>query len=238
MGPERRTGLCDAFLLTCPPTIGYVIGRRMRGLSLSTLICGVLLAVASTSATGCAKRTPLNPGELEKVKTKEQLTNLRVYTERKLIVLYDESAVGREFSVDGAITEESDKVVDKRTTTRNTRGLILKIDELNGKPLLYVTFDPACRDEKCAYRFVETEDGHYRLSTLADREGYNNPRAYRACVWKKRKLKLGKLASLAEANEVYLVKKNNGKLLTMELQVKKKGGDRTTTRGGRNRGIE
>lgn len=209
----------------------------MRGLSLSTLTLGALLATLSASS-GCAKRTPLSPKELERVQTEAGVDPLRVYTERKLITLYDEASVDEAFNVNKTITEESDKVVDKQVTTRNTAGLILKIDELNGKPLLFVTFDPACKDEKCAYRFVETEDQRYRLIALPEREGYNNARAYRSCVWKKRKLGTGKLASLAEANEVYLVKKNNGKILTMTLEVKKVTSDRTQTRTRRSRGID
>ena len=129
-------------------------------------------------------------------------------------------------------------MVDKSVTTRNTAGLILDIDELNGKPLLFVTFDPLCKVRECAYQFVETEDQRYRLVELPTREGYNTERVYRALVWKKRKLEKGKLASLAEANEVYLVKKNNGKILTMVLEVKKVTSDRTQTRTRRNRGID
>ena len=210
----------------------------MRGLSLSTLTFGTLLA-ATLAQAGCAKRTPLSPKELAKVKTEAGIAPLRVYTERKLIALYSEEAIEKSFNVDRKITEGSDKVVDKQITTRNTAGLILDVDELNGKPLLFVTFDASCKTRECAYQFVETEDGRYRLTEVPKRKGYKeNPPTYRACVWKKRKLGKGKLASLAEANEVFLVKKNNGKILTMILEVKKVTNDRTQTRTRRNRGIE
>jgi len=209
----------------------------MRGLSLSTLTFGALLA-ATLASTGCAKRTPLSPTELAKVTTEAGIAPLRVYTERKLIALYAEEGVDKSFNVDRKITEGSDKVVDKRITTRNTAGLILDVDELNGKPLLFVTFDASCKTRECAYQFVETEDSRYRLAALPKREGFaEDPPTYRACVWKKRKLRKGKLASLAEANEVYLVKKNNGKILTMMLEVKKVTNDNVKTRTGRNRGI-
>ena len=209
----------------------------MRGPSLSTLTFGALLA-GTLAASGCAKRTPLSPNELERVKTEAGVAPLRVYTERKMISLYNEASVDESFDVNRKITEASDKVVDKSVTTRNTAGLILDIDELNGKPLLFVTFDPLCKVRECAYQFVETEDQRYRLVELPTREGYDTERVYRALVWKKRKLEKGKLASLAEANEVYLVKKNNGKILTMVLEVKKVTSDRTQTRTRRNRGID
>jgi hypothetical protein len=209
----------------------------MRGLSLSILTFGALLA-STVVSTGCAKRTPLSPNDLEKVKTEAGIAPLRVYTERKMIALYNEAGVDKSFDVDRKITEESDKVVDKQVTTRNTAGLIIDIDELNGKPLLFVTFDASCKKRECTYKFVETEDQRYRLVDLPEREGYESPRVYRALNWKKRKLSKGKLASLAEANEVYLVKKNNGKILTMVLEVKKVTSDRTQTRTRRNRGID
>lgn len=172
------------------------------------------------------------------MKTEAGIAPLRVYTERKMITLYNEASVDESFDVNRKITEESDKVVDKSVTTRNTPGLILDIDELNGKPLLFVTFDASCKTRECAYQFVETEDQRYRLVELPTREGYDTERVYRALIWKKRKLEKGKLKSLAEANEVYLVKKNNGKILTMKLEVKKVTSDRTTVRSRRNRGID
>lgn len=209
----------------------------MRALSLTSWTIGAAL-VAMFAASGCAKRTPLSPKELERVKTEAGVNPLRVYTERKLIILYDEAGVKDNYDVNKTIVEESDKERVKVVTTKNTAGLILKIEELNGKPLLWVTFDPACKDVSCANGFVETEDGRYRLVTLNKREGFKEPRAFRSCVWKKRRLKTGKLASLAEANEIYLVKKNNGKVLTIQLEVKKVTNDRTQTRTRRSRGID
>ena len=79
----------------------------MRGLSLSTLTLGALLA-GTMSLPGCAKRTPLSPDELAKVTTEAGIAPLRVYTERKLIALYIESTLDKSFDVDRKITEGSD----------------------------------------------------------------------------------------------------------------------------------
>lgn len=188
--------------------------------------------------SGCAKRLPLTPKELERVQTEAGVNPLRVYTERRMVALYDEAGVEQAYDVNRKIREGSDKEQEKVVTTRNTAGLILKIEELNSRPLLWVTFDATCKDPACAYGFVQTEDKRYRLITSPPMEGFAQARVYRHCVWKKRRLKHAKLSSLAEANEVYLVKKRNGKILTMELEVKKVLDNSTKTRTRRSRGID
>ena len=105
--------------------------------------------------------------------------------------------------------------------------------------MLWVIFDPRCSEPACAYGFVQTEDGRYRLVAIPPLAGHKpNPPVYRGLKWKRRLMTKGKLASLAEANEVYLVKKNNGKILTVELEVKKVVEQRSRTKTGRSRGID
>lgn len=208
--------------------------RRCSSRALGRLL-GLAVVVA---ASGCAKRYRLNPTELERVKTEAGVQPLRVYTNKKLIALYDEAGVQEQFEVQKKIRESADKDRIKDTITKNTAGLILAIEDLNGAPLLWVTFDPSCRESECAWGFVETEDKGYRLVVVPERPGFENPRAFRGLVWKKRRLRLGKLSSLAEANEVYLVKKRNGKILTVDLEVKKIIDKRVRTRRSRQRGID
>lgn len=196
------------------------------------------LALTAALAGGCAKRLNLTPSELDRVKTEAEVNPLRVYPSQKLIAVYDEQDAAEQFKVQGKIVEASDSKRLKDVTTKNTEGLILKIEELNGKPLLWVVFDSSCRETKCAFGFVETEDKLYRLITVPKQDGFKEPKSYRFCVWKKRRLRPGKLASLAEANDVFLVKKNNGKILTIDLQVKKVVDDRTRTRTRRQRGVD
>lgn len=188
--------------------------------------------------SGCAKRVLLQPKELERVQTEAGVQPLRVYPNRKLLSLYPEEQIDESFEVERNIRESSQRDQLKKIVTKNTGGLIIAIEELNGMPLLWVTFEPSCTKPECAYGFVQTEDGKYRLFQVPDREGFGDPNVYRSCVWKKRKLKAGKRKSLAEANEVMLVKKNNGKILTIELTVKKVTDKRTRTRTERERGIE
>jgi hypothetical protein len=199
---------------------------------------GLLALAVALGASGCAKRYRLNPTELERVKTEAGVQPLRVYTNKRLVSLYDEANVADQFKVQRKITESEDKDRIKDLITKNTAGLILAIEELNGAPLLWVTFDPSCREADCAYGFVETEDKGYRLVVVPEVPGFEKPRSFRGIVWKKRRLRLGKLSSLAEANEVYLVKKRNGKILTVDLEVKKVVDKRVRTRRQKQRGID
>jgi hypothetical protein len=210
----------------------------MRAFPLRPALLSLLVAATAGLTAGCAKRYHLTPRELERVQTEAGVNPLRVYTSHKLIAIYDEAAVTQQYDVNRKIVEGSDKERIKDVITKNTAGLILKIEELNGKPLLWVTFDPSCKVPDCAYGFVETEDKLYRLVTVPPVDGYAPAKAHRRCKWKKRRMKKGKLSSLAEANEVYLVKKRNGKILTIALHVKKVVDDKVKTRTRRQRGIQ
>lgn len=199
-----------------------------------------VLAVAASllTSTGCAKRYALTPTELERVKTEAGVEPLRVYTNKKLLVFYDEADVQEQYRVERQIKESARGNRIKDLVTKNAAGLILAIDELNGAPLLWVTFDPSCQKPECAYGFVESDDREYRLAVIPAIDGFQEPVAYRGLKWKRRRLRPGKLASLAEANEVFLCKKRNGKILTVDLEVKKVVDERTKTKTRRSRGID
>lgn len=207
--------------------------RRAR-FCLSTLaLFGALVAVS-----GCRKRLPLTSAELERVQTEAGVQPLRVYPGKKILSIYPASNKNETFEVSRDIVESSRQDKLKKIETKNTAGLILKIEERNGMPLLWVTFEPSCTTVDCSYAFVQTEDGKYRLANVPDRNGYGDPNVYRNFAWKSRKLGSGRMASLAEANDVMLVKKKNGKILTIVLTVKKVVDERSRTRTERSQGIQ
>jgi len=198
----------------------------------------VLAILGLTLLPSCAKRIDFTPEELERVQTKAGVDPLRVYVSQKVIAQYTSRVKDESFNVNRDIREASRQDRRKVETTRNTMGLILEVAELNGQPLLWVTFSPRCKLPECAYGFVQTEDKKYRLVSIPELPTYGKPTAYRGMTCESRKLSRGKLASLAEANEVYVLKRSNGKLQTIDLQVKKlvERGGRTTRE--RNVGIE
>jgi hypothetical protein len=197
-----------------------------------------LLVGLALGSSGCARRFALKPKELERVQTEAGVQPLRVYTHRRLVTLYDEAERDESFRVQRDIIESSEGEQKKKKITRNTAGLILKIDDSNGMPLAWVTFDPWCTTVDCAWGFVQGEDGYFRLMIVPKREGYKPGRAFSRIVWKKRRLRANKMASLAEANDVYLAKKQNGKIITVYLDVKKVIDRRTRTKTEKAQGIQ
>jgi hypothetical protein len=195
-------------------------------------------ALVATAGPGCAKRLPLTPVELEKVKTEAGIQPLRVYASKKVFALSAFEQKNQEYTVQKVIVESERSAADKYLITRNDSGLILKIGEQNGANALWVTFDPRYPKPEDALVFVQTEDGKYRLHSVAKRPGFTEPTTYVTWVKPRRRMKLGKMRSLAEANDVLLVKKKSGKLLTIELQVKKIIDTRTRTRTRRAGGVD
>lgn len=190
------------------------------------------------AASGCARRYDFTPTELARVQTVSGVSPLRVYPSTRIISVYDENITDERYRVQREIAESSRRDTKNVVIDRNANGLILEVAELNGKPLLWVTFDPSCRKVDCAYGFVQTEDERFRLVTVPELEHYKTPHNYRTWRREKRRLQKGKLASLAEANEVWLVKKGNGDLLTIELQVKKVVERRSRSVRQRQRGFD
>lgn len=178
-------------------------------------------ALLASAGSGCAKRLPLTPAELERIQTEAGIQPLRVYNSRKVFVRNEFDAQNQEYEVQKTIRESSSTTAYTDLFRRNDPGLILKIGEQNGATALWVTFDPRYPKPEDGYLFVQTEDGKYRLHAAPQRAGYKKPVVYINRKSDRRRTKLGKMKSLAEANDVLLVKKPSGKILTIELQVKK-----------------
>ncbi|WP_181198203.1 hypothetical protein [Enhygromyxa salina] len=189
--------------------------RLLRALSVLALSAGLV------SSTGCAKRLQLSPAEFERIDKREQAVEaLRVYVSKRLVVLYEADDRGASYEVDKTINTSQDRQLLRIIVGRSTMGQIIDSEDRNGAPLLWVTYSSRCKDKDCAYGFVQTEDGVFRLAVLPARDGYREPKAY--FKRESKPLTLGKLKSLAEKNNVYLFKKKNGKVRTIDLIVKKR----------------
>lgn len=174
------------------------------------------------SSSGCARRLELTPGEFERIDKQEQATQaLRVYVGKRLVVVYEADDRDQEYEVDRTINTSQDRQLLRVIISRSTMGQIIDSEERNGAPLLWVTFSSRCQDKDCAYGFVQTEDGVFRLTEVPERDGYREAKVYFRREPQK-KMELGKLRSLAEKNNVYVFKKKNGKVRTIDLIVKKR----------------
>jgi len=209
-----------------------VIASRSRTLG------WLVVTALALAAPACAKRLPLTPKELEKVETEAGIQPLRVYVSKHVIARYRDENTAKQYQVEKKIRESSDSALTEEATHRDDSGLILKIGEVNGDTALWVTFDRRFDKPEDAMVFVQGSDGVFRLNTVPKRAGFVEPEVFRARTCKKCRLAPGKMRSLAEANDVLLVKKKNGKILTVDLQVKKVISDRTRKSRRRAGGID
>lgn len=184
---------------------------------------GVLaLALGLLTSSGCARRLELTPGEFERIDKQEQATEaLRVYVSKRLIVVYEADERDAKYQVDRTINTSQDRQLLRVIISRGTMGQIIDTEDRNGAPLLWVTFSSRCKEKDCSYGFVQTEDGVFRLTVVPERDGYLAPKVYFRNEPKKQ-MALGKLKSLAEKNSVFVFKKKNGKVRTIDLIVKKR----------------
>lgn len=195
------------------------------------------LSLGLFASSGCARRLELTPAEFERIDKQEQATEaLRVYVGKRTVILYEADTRSQSYEVDRTINTAQDRQVLRVIIGRSTMGQIIDTEDSNGAPLLWVTFSGRCKDKDCAYGFVQTEDGVFRLSRVPEREGYKEPTVYFKRDPKK-KMELGKLKSLAEKNNVYVFKKKNGKVKTIDLIVKKRTDNRRQTNTIRDGGV-
>jgi hypothetical protein len=204
--------------------------RLLRPLSVLALSIGL------AASSGCARRLELTPADFERIDKQEQATEqLRVYVSKRLVINYEADDRDQSYEVDRTINTAADRNILRVIIARSTMGVIIDHEDSNGAVLLWVTFSAGCKDKDCAYGFVQTEDGVYRLARVPERDGYKSPRVFFKKDVSKKTMKLGKLKSLAEKNDVYVFKKKNGKIKTIDLIVKKRTDNKrktTTIRGG------
>lgn len=181
----------------------------------------MLLGVLMTFATGCTRRFKLTPTELARLERRAQNPeDVFVYPHRKVIVVYRldtelEYQSGRTVKID----LERETLVE--VLKRNKAGQIVGKGDQNGVPILWVSFRPSCEEPRCAFGFVRTEDNLYKLAVVPLREGYKPPTTYRRTETKRNKTKKRKVKTLAEANEVYTVKRGK-RVKWVHLDVKKR----------------
>ncbi len=201
---------------------------KLRGLKLHHvpgIVPGIAAALLLLTlvASGCARRLDLTPAELTRIEERDgDLKTLRVFPNKKLLSLYSEEEVSKTYEVGKRkVTERGAYRPFKRIIARKTAGKVIARTELNGMPVLWVAYDNDCADTTCAYGFVLTELERWMLIQVPDRKGFNSPINYRRNTFKRNTLKMTKQRSLAEANEVFAVTRKSGKVLTIDLQIRK-----------------
>lgn len=184
----------------------------------------LVLTLTALLGSACARRLNLTPAELAKITDKDpELTTLRVVPNKKLISIYRESSVNQSYDVTKRkVTERGAYRPLEVTLGRSTPGKVVSTTELNGMPLMWISFENECEDTACAYGFALTELDRYSLIKVPDKDKFDTPVSHRRNKFKRNKLRHTKQRSLAEANEVFaVVRKRSGKVLTIDLQIRK-----------------
>lgn len=185
---------------------------------------GLLLCL---NLCACAARHILSDRRLAEAEANGSSAMLRVYVSHRTITVYDRGIIDSTI-VRKEIDRRNEKDRRKVKLGRNDSGVVVHTELLNGQRLLWVTFDARCEDKGCAFGFVQTEDGRYRLVHLPERDGYAMPYVFRSCTIKRQKMALERLASLSDANAVYKLKrKRKRKPKTVFLELKERNIKRT-----------
>lgn len=190
-------------------------------------LVAVVFFLVCSLVSGCTARYVLGDAALRDAKARDKFGELGVYVTHRTIPVYERDEFSQK-RVDRTIEDNSRKGRLRRPIGRNAVGLIVDEDIRNGARRLWVTFSRSCREVKCAYGFVQTEDGRYRLVDLPEREDYEKSSVYRSCVMKRQELKVAKLRALSDANAVYrLDRKRKKRPKTVFLEVKRTNKRRT-----------
>lgn len=193
---------------------------------MSRMLAVVMFAVC---AEGCARRQGLTAGELAQLDGRSAAADVRVYVSKRLIAEYPEVAREQTVAVDREIRVRTRERPLREIVGRGTAGQVIGRDALRGAPRLWVAFAAGCEASECAYGFVQTEDGQFRLASMPRRSEYREPAGYRGGVRARARLRAGRRESLGEANEVLVVRRGE-RALTVDLEVKKDSRERRRAR--------
>ncbi len=179
----------------------------------------------------------LSDAELVDAREAEAIGQLRVYVSNRTLVEFERRTLDQRV-IRRKIEDRSEDRQEGLRTNRNKTGAILDEDLINGARRLWVIFDLSCASHDCAYGFVQTEDGRYRLQEIPVREGATS-KVFRQCQIKRHEMKMGKLKSVSDSNAVYkLNRKSKNRPKTVFLEVKKSDRRRVRRRSRAEPGVD
>ena len=184
----------------------------------------LLVLLLVSTASGCMAREYLTAPTLAEIEKRDpELGLLRVYPSVKFVSHYQRE-LGQDLSVGGSQGEVQTGYRAQRVEipfAKSLPGAIVGVDEHEGMPLLWVTFDPQCTDKRCALGFVLSHDQLYRLVHVPRLAGFSQPAVYRRRVVERQRMERSKIYSKAKGSPVYLT--TNGIPASVALQIKKRG---------------
>ncbi len=186
------------------------------------LSTAVLLAALAT-LSGCVSREYVTRTVLYSIGSSDpELKKLRVYPNVSFIAVYSRE-LGKATDVSGSAGTIEAGFRGKRIEVevkRKLPGAVIKREELDGEPVLWVTFDERCVEVDCSYGFVRTSDGLFRLFRVPLLSGYGEPEVYRKRVSPRKTMERTKIYSRTDATAVYF--STRGHAASVGLEIKKR----------------
>lgn len=180
----------------------------------------ILLSVALAAA--CAPREYLTPAGLSEIQTRDPgLEMIRVYPSARFIAVYARGT-GEDHDIGADRGELRNSYQAQRLElpiSRALRGAILGLETHEDRVIAWVSFDTRCHDRSCAYGFLETEDGLYRLFHVPSLAHYQSPRLYRKRVSRRRRMQKTKIYARSRATPVYFT--TRGLVASVALEIKR-----------------
>lgn len=182
-----------------------------------------MLAATVLVAGGCANREMVTSTVMRDIQRQDQkLSKIRVYPTVTFVAVYTK-ALGEDVRVSGQVGTLNEDVRGRRIEVevkRTLPGAIVSVETLDGRPLLWVAFDDACTARDCAFGFVRTDDGKYRLFHVPLLPGYSEPTVFRKRIAPRKEMDKTKIFSKSKGASVYFTMR--GQIASIALEVKKR----------------
>jgi hypothetical protein len=189
----------------------------------STLARVTLLSAILGAAAGCANRQLVTSTVMREVQREDpKLGKIRVYPTVTYVVVYTR-ALGDDFRVNSNAGTLNEDVRGRRIEVevkRSLPGAIVAVDALEDQPLLWITFDDACTAQDCAFGFVRSDDGKFRLCHVPLLPGYSEPTVFRKRLAPRKMMEKTKIFSKSKGASVYFTMR--GQIASIALEVKKR----------------
>ncbi len=183
----------------------------------------IVLASSLAWMSGCVSREYVTRTVLYEIGTSDpELKKLRVYPNQTFIAVYSRS-MGQATGVSGSAGTVEAGFRGKRIeipVRRKLPGAVIERDEIDGAPVLWVTFDERCVEVECAYGFVHNSDGLFRLFRVPPMTGYSEPSVYRRRISPRKRMERTKIYSKTDATGVYFT--TRGHAASVALEIKKR----------------
>ena len=190
---------------------------------ISKRLATAALVSALASSTACTSREYVTRTVLREIRASDpDFKKLRVYPNVTFVAVY-ERTLGQDTGVSGSQGTVEAGFRGKRIEVpvkRKLPGAVIKLEAIDGQPALWVTFDERCTEVECAYGFVRSSDGLFRLFKLPELSGYTEPNVFRRRISKRKQMERSKIYSKTDATSTFFT--TRGHAASVGLEIKKR----------------